>query len=137
MEDEFLRRAAANCEKKFGFLEWQFIAAQVKSRDSKQCKERWHNKLAPGYDRRPLSDDEKKYILERQREIGNQWQKIAKELNKSPNQVKNFFHGIYRKSNRHDEYEPPALMTSKLPIKFLALLEIAEQYYQEEMDCGE
>lgn len=137
MEDELLKRAAAQSEKKYGVHKWQFIASQVISRDSKQCKERWQNSLAPGYDRQPLSDDEKKYISQRQREIGNQWKKISQELNRSSNQVKNFFHGLNRKSNGHHEYELLVVQHNKLPHKFLALLEVAEQYYQEEMDCRE
>ena len=56
------------------------IAKFVPSRTSKQCRERWVQRLAPSIKHEPFEPWEDKLIIEKQAEIGNRWSVIAQSL---------------------------------------------------------
>lgn len=67
-------------------------------RQGKQCRERWINFLSPEIRREPWQPDEDLLLLTKQKEIGNQWAQIAKEINgRTENQVKNRFNSMLKK----------------------------------------
>jgi len=81
---------------------WVKISTEMKSRSGKQCRERYHNHLAPDIRKGFWTNEEDAKILSLKREWGNQWAKIAKELNgRSDNAVKNRYHLITRRSEPH------------------------------------
>jgi len=85
-EDDLLAKAVSQ----FGPKKWTDIAKLVPNRTSKQCRERWCNKLAPSVKHEPFEQWEDQVIIEKQREIGNRWATIARQLpGRSPNSVKN------------------------------------------------
>jgi hypothetical protein len=85
-EDELLMKAVAQ----FGAKRWTDVATLVPNRTSKQCRERWCNKLAPNVKHEPFEPWEDVIIVEKQRELGNRWSAIARQLpGRSPNSVKN------------------------------------------------
>jgi hypothetical protein len=56
----------------------------------KRCRERWFNHLNPYLNKGKWKDYEDSFILSKQREWGNKWSKIAKELgSRSDHSVKN------------------------------------------------
>lgn len=63
-----------------GAYEWNVIAGMMKNRSAKQCRERWHAKLAPGISVRPWTQEEDRILLDRQAELGNRWSEIARFL---------------------------------------------------------
>jgi len=66
-------------------------------RSGKQCRERWHNHVNPTVRKGEWTSDEDALIVALQKQLGNQWAKIAKHLNgRSDNAVKNRFHAIIR-----------------------------------------
>jgi hypothetical protein len=81
-----------------GTNNWSTLAELLTDRSGKQCRERWHNHLNPDIRKGEWAESEDQLILAMQRQLGNQWAKIAKHLNngRSDNAVKNRFHAIIR-----------------------------------------
>ncbi len=59
---------------------WHNIAAKVKGRSAKQCRERWVNHLQPNLKKGNWTEEEHALIVSLQEELGNQWSKIASNL---------------------------------------------------------
>jgi hypothetical protein len=74
----------------FGVKRWTDVARMVPSRTSKQCRERWFNGVCPGIKHDPFEPWEDDIIIRQQREIGNRWSIIARQLpGRSTNSIKN------------------------------------------------
>ncbi|KAH0790055.1 Myb-like DNA-binding domain containing protein [Histomonas meleagridis] len=85
-EDEKLVSAVSQ----LGPKKWTDIAKFVPTRTSKQCRERWENRLKPGIRRDLFEPWEDQVIIQSQKEIGNRWSLIAKKLpGRSSSAVKN------------------------------------------------
>ncbi|OHT01796.1 Myb-like DNA-binding domain containing protein [Tritrichomonas foetus] len=85
-EDDML----INAVEQLGPKKWTDIAKFVPSRTSKQCRERWFNRLCPDLKHEPFEPWEDNIIIQKQREIGNRWAIIARELpGRSTNSIKN------------------------------------------------
>jgi hypothetical protein len=85
-EDELLMKAVSQ----IGCKKWTDVAKLVPNRTSKQCRERWCNRLAPNVKHEPFEAWEDAVIVEKQKELGNRWSAIARQLpGRSANAVKN------------------------------------------------
>jgi len=81
----------------FGTSRWAVIAEYLADRSGKQCRERWHNHLAPAIKKGSWSAEEDAIICTLQMRYGNQWSKITKRLNgRTDNSVKNRYHVLQR-----------------------------------------
>ena len=70
-------------------------------RNSKQCRERWHNHLDPDVKKGPWSPEEDATIIEQQKVFGNQWARIAEFLpGRTDMSVKNRWHTFVRSAQR-------------------------------------
>ena len=95
-EDELLIHAV----EQLGPKKWIDIAKFIPTRTSKQCRERWFNRLAPNLNRGPFQPWEDKIILQKQKEVGNRWSLIAKALpGRSPNSIKNRWYSGLKSQN--------------------------------------
>jgi hypothetical protein len=57
---------------------WQAIADEMGTRNSRQCRERWKNYLCPDVCRSPWTPADDKLLCEKHKEYGSQWCLIAK-----------------------------------------------------------
>ena len=101
-EDEFLRGLVAQ----YGTSDWSIIASRFPNRNARQCRERWKNYLQPGVENPQWTPDEDKLLIEKVRELGSQWTKIAKFFHaRTDINVKNRW--VHFKKSEHFITEPP------------------------------
>ena len=88
--------------RQLGTSSWTAIATQLGGgRNSKQCRERWHNHLDPDVKKGPWSPEEDATIIEQQKVFGNQWARIAEFLpGRTDMSVKNRWHTFVRSAQR-------------------------------------
>jgi hypothetical protein len=96
-----------------GSHRWTEIARFVPTRTSKQCRERWFDRLAPGIRREPFAPWEDRILIESQREIGNHWSRIAQRIpGRSAAAVKNRWYSGLRSQPPPQAQIDIAAMTS-------------------------
>jgi hypothetical protein len=59
-------------------LNWPLIAFLMLDRNARQCRDRWFHYLAPGLNHEPWTSEEDALLLQKFRELGSKWAKIAK-----------------------------------------------------------
>lgn len=116
-EDAALNSAVAQ----IGENKWSKIAKMIKTRSSKQCRERWMNCLKPGLKREPFERWEDEILIQKQTELGNHWAAIAHALpGRSPGAVKNRWYSglksqIQSQNNSHMGESSTNFHNSSLP----------------------
>jgi hypothetical protein len=76
LEDQQL----ATLVEQHGENDWAQIASFMPGRSARQCRERWQNYLAPSLDSLPWTPKEDDLLLQKFREFGHKWGKIAESF---------------------------------------------------------
>ena len=77
---------------------WTKIAAKLKGRIGKQCRERWINCLNPNIIKTEWTEKKYSIIIEMLEKLGNKWSKISSFLpGRSDNQIKNRWNSTLKK----------------------------------------
>merc|ERR1719446_518630 len=98
--DEEDRQIAALVEV-HGSKAWATIAAKLPTRNSKQCRERWHNHLDPEINKSNWTLEEDERLIEAHKLKGNHWAEIAVMLpGRTDNQIKNRWNSALRRELR-------------------------------------
>eukprot|EP00743_Colponemidia_sp_Colp-15_P001362 GILK01001493.1.p1 GENE.GILK01001493.1~~GILK01001493.1.p1 ORF type:complete len:337 (+),score=62.59 GILK01001493.1:116-1126(+) len=99
----------------YGPQNWAVLANSLQGRTGKQCRERWHNHLAPGVVKTDWSAEEDAILQAEYLKVGSKWAKIAEKLpGRTDNAVKNRFYSQKRKTDRLTGRPP--LYTAQKPI---------------------
>lgn len=107
-EDEIIVRFV----REFGPKNWTRLAALLKGRIGKQCRERWRNHLDPSINHAVWTPEEDQLLIELHRQYGNSWVKISKQMpGRCDNQIKNRWNSALKKldvTNGEAEISVPA-----------------------------
>lgn len=96
-EDDQLRSLV----EKYGDLNWSAIAEEMPGRNVRQCKERWVNYLCPTINNSEWTPEEDALLIEKQREFGSKWVRIAKFFNnRTDAMLKNRFNVLRRRERK-------------------------------------
>ena len=76
---------------------WKKIALNLKGRNGRQCRDRWHNYLSPEIDFEPWSTKDDKLLVEKVNKYGTHWSLIHSFFPKrSINNIKNRWHSFLK-----------------------------------------
>jgi len=105
-EDEMIMQYV----QEFGEKDWAKLAAQMKGRIGKQCRERWKDHLDPCINKNPWTLEEDFQLIELRNQIGNKWVEISKIMKgRSDNAIKNRWNSTLAKRLEYECFEksPP------------------------------
>ncbi|XP_018633117.2 transcription factor MYB27-like [Nicotiana tomentosiformis] len=82
-----------------GERRWDALAkASGLRRSGKSCRLRWMNYLRPNLKHGHITEDEERLIVQLQKQFGNKWSKIVKQLpGRTDNEIKNYWRSHLRK----------------------------------------
>lgn len=96
-EDEKLMKIISSSKK----IDWNIIAKKMHKRNARQCKDRWYYYLRPDVNNGEWSAEEDELLKEKVKELGTEWQKIAKFFNQRTNtNCKNRWLAMQREKQR-------------------------------------
>ena len=103
-EDNRLKQLVEQYIKKHGEEKtgmWKDIAAQMENRNTRQCRERWRHSLSGTNSQKPWTQEEDELLLEKYREFGPKWIRIAKHLKRGLSETKTRLFKLSHKTNLH------------------------------------
>jgi hypothetical protein len=88
----------------FEIFNWHSISHHMKTKNARQCQERWNSYLKPSINANEWTLEEDELLLNKYEEVGAKWVKISKNFsNKTDVQCKNRFLTLQRRLNRYTQ----------------------------------
>lgn len=101
-EDKKLRRII----RQYGTRNWLKVSSLMKTRNPRQCRERWNNYLNPDLTNDPWTPEEDRLLEEKYAELGQSWNAISKFfVGRSDNSLRNRYMKLSRARRRMMRYE--------------------------------
>lgn len=107
-EDNHLRELVG----KYGH-NWPVIADNMKTKNIRQCKERWSMYLAPGRNDEPFSAIEIYKLIDLVQKFGHKWHVISTCFNRTEVQIKNIWKVLQRKNTFFNQNLIPNKISKK------------------------
>ncbi|EAY23107.1 Myb-like DNA-binding domain containing protein [Trichomonas vaginalis G3] len=96
-EDEKLKKLI----KQLGTRDWEVISIEMKTRTSRQCRDRWNNYLCPNLSNDPFTEDEDQLLLQLFEKYGPKWKKIGSYFPKrSTNRLRGHLASLQKKKEQ-------------------------------------
>jgi hypothetical protein len=88
-----------------GTSNWSLVALAVPGRSARQCRERWNNYVNPNLHNEAWTDQEDSLLLEKFRELGPKWHRIAKYFEgRARNKVRNRIFALQHRGLRDTDF---------------------------------
>jgi hypothetical protein len=98
-EDELLTKLVED----LGSDDWQVIAAHLRGRNARQCRDRWTNYLSPAVGNGPWTADEDHLLMQKYSEFGAFWKHIASFFrSRTDINVKSRWHLLHRRLRKRE-----------------------------------
>jgi hypothetical protein len=89
--------------KENGTENWKNISNRMKTKNARQCQERWDKYLNPSINTKEWNDDEDNFLIEKVKLFGKKWMLISKFFNnRTDAQCKNRFNKLQRKYKKQE-----------------------------------
>ena len=86
---------------RFGMKNWKSIAEYMRTKNARQCQERWYNHLNPNIIKTPWTEEEDATLMRLYNSFGPKWMLIAKCMkNRSPDNVRNRWKLLSKRSKQ-------------------------------------
>ncbi|EAX89823.1 Myb-like DNA-binding domain containing protein [Trichomonas vaginalis G3] len=100
--------------KKYGECDWSTISRIIRTKNSRQCHDRWFYYLTPKLNRGPFTEEEDNKLVQLEKKYGQHWVKIAKHFSgRTDTQIKNRWNVLKRRI----ENEKPIPIQQIAPIQ--------------------
>ncbi|EAX93197.1 Myb-like DNA-binding domain containing protein [Trichomonas vaginalis G3] len=118
-----------------GTRDWEAISITMKTRSSRQCRDRWVNYICPSLTNEPYSPEEDSRLLDMYSKFGPRWSKISTHFRgRSPNGLRAHFKELMQQKEKTsleektNEVEPKLKVPDPSTIEELFLLENDELF---------
>lgn len=97
-EDAMLRSIVQEFSTNNTKINWDYVSLRMKTKNVRQCKDRWFSYLKDGINTSPFTPQENYLLLSKVEEIGNHWKKIAKcFVERTDNAIKSQYKKLMRR----------------------------------------
>ncbi|EAX95431.1 Myb-like DNA-binding domain containing protein [Trichomonas vaginalis G3] len=97
--------------KKYGESDWSTISQILRSKNARQCHDRWFYYLSPKLNRGPFTEDEDQKLIKLEKKYGQHWVRISKHFSgRTDTQIKNRWNVLKRRLESEKSINIPTIL---------------------------